>query len=414
MRRLLLAAAILTGTALWGKGIYVDYKTGKASNPGTKEAPYSTVARALKNVSPGDTIYILPSDQPIRDNIQVTNVCGTAEAPVTIDGMNNIFLGTNPLTPKDWKEVSPGVYKKEMKTGRNWASRFFMTFNGHINRMGRLQKAGSAGAKFKKPEELAPGEWTIVEKDMVDAKGPHKQYNFDFIVRLPEGAKSLEDSGVEEPNIFKNGGVNLRGKCRHLVLRNIIVKNFFNDGYNIHGDVEDVHFENIAAVDCGDDGISAHESCKLTGKNMVFIGCSTAVCHIASVTSSQENIYFERISGREFFFLSDSDNTVKNAWGFADSFSGSRWQVRKGNHQKGHLENIFMLSNNPKSAFLFSVDKNAKLDMTVANVQLAGFHRVTETPGIVKADPEALRKLIAEKRAEFFAIFGGNLEKALK
>ena len=414
MRRLLLAAAVLSGTVLWGKDMYVDYQSGKTGNPGTKEAPYSAVAQALKNVSPGDTIYILPSDQPIRDNIQIINICGTAEAPITIDGMNNIFLGTDPLDPEVWKEISPGVYKKEMKTGRNWARRFFMTFNGHINRMGRLQKASSGGAKFKKPEDLAPGEWTIVEKDMVDAKGRQKQYNYDFIVRLPEGAKSLEDSGIEVPNIHKHGGVNLRGKCRHLVLRNIIVKNFFNDGYNIHDDVEDVHFENIAAVDCGDDGISAHESCKLTGKNMVFIGCSTAVCHINSVTSYQENVYFERISGREFYFLSDSDNTVKNAWGFADSFSGSRWLAGKENHQKGCLENIFMLSRNPKSIFLFSVEKDAKLDMTVTNVQLAGFYQVTENPGIVRADPEVLRKLITEKRAEMFAIFGGNLEKALK
>ncbi|MCI5778762.1 MAG: hypothetical protein MR051_02930 [Lentisphaeria bacterium] len=414
MRHLLLIAALTTAAAVSGRDICVDYQSGKAGNPGTREAPLATAGQALKLAAPGDVVRILPSDRPIRDNIRIVNLQGTAENPITIDGMNNIFLGTLPLSPDVWKEVSPGLYQKEMKTGRNWTSRFYLTFNGRINRMGRLQKAGSPGAKYKKPEELVPGEWTVVERDMVDARGPHKQFNFDFVVRLPEGAESLESSGVEEPNIRKNGGVNLQGKCRHLILRNLIVKNFFNDGYNLHGDCENIHFENIAAVDCGDDGISAHEACKLTGKNMVFIGCSTAICHIADVTSSQENVYAERISGREFFFLANSDNTVKNAWVLADSFSGSRWQVRKGNHQKGRMENVFMLSNNPKSAFLLNVDKGGKLDLALVNVQLAGFRQVTECPGIVKADPDVLRKFIAEKRAEMFARFGGNLEKALK
>ena len=414
MRRVLLAAAILTGTALWGKEIFVDYKSGKASNPGTREAPYSAVAQALKKAAPGDTIRILPSDRPIRDNIQVTNVCGTPEAPITIDGMNNIFLGTLPLNPAEWEEVSPGLFRKKMVTGKNWTSRFFLTFNGHINRMGVVKKASAPGTKYKTPEKLAPGEWTVVQGDpILPVKGPHPQFNFEFFVRLPEGKTALADSGVEEPNIRKNGGVNVRGKCRNLIFRNIIVKNFFNDGYNIHGDCEAIHFENIAAVECGDDGISAHESCKLTGKNMVFIGCSTAICHIQSVTSVQENVYAEKISGRELYFLANSDNTVKNVYMIADSFSGSLWANRKKDeHQTAVLENVYVVSNNPNA--VFEIKGAGEVKLTASNVQLAGFKRVTENPGIVKADPEALRKLISEKRAEFFAIFGGNLEKTLK
>ena len=43
-------------------------------------------------------------------------------------------------------------------------------------------------------------------------------------------------SGVEEPvNRLREGGIVLAGNCRHLVFRNFIVKNFLNDGYNLHG-----------------------------------------------------------------------------------------------------------------------------------------------------------------------------------
>ena len=90
--------------------IYVDYNKGNRKNPGTKEAPLDIVARALNKAKPGDTIYILPSDKPIRDAIVFRNKSGEAGKPITVDGMNNIFLGTEPLSPKKWKEVKPGYF----------------------------------------------------------------------------------------------------------------------------------------------------------------------------------------------------------------------------------------------------------------------------------------------------------------
>ena len=414
MRRTILTFLLGVGCVLCGKDIFVDYNVGQAANPGTREAPHSAIAAALKHAAPGDTIHILPSPRPIRDNLAVTDLRGTAEKPIVIDGGNNVFLGTNPLKSSEWHEVAPGLYKKEMTTGKNWASRFFLTFNGRINRMGRIHKAGSGGAPYKRPEDLAPGEWTVVQREAIPEakKSPHPPFRFEFFVRLPDGRKSLTESGVEEPNIRKNGGVNLRGKCRNLIFRNLIVKNFFNDGYNLHGDCRDIHFENVAAVDCGDDGISAHEECTLTGKNMVFIGCSTAICHIQGVTSVQENVYAEKISGRELFFLKNSHNTVKDVYMIADSFSGSLWTNRKGDRQTAALENVFAVSSNPRA--VFTTRAGGELKLTAANVRVAGFHKVMQQDGVTTADPAELRKVIAAKRAELFARFGGNLEKALE
>ena len=59
--------------------------------------------------------------------------------------MNNIFIGTEPLKAKEWKEISPGVFSCKRKMGANYASRFYFVRNGKINRMGRFTK--SVGGK---------------------------------------------------------------------------------------------------------------------------------------------------------------------------------------------------------------------------------------------------------------------------
>ena len=413
MRHLLLIAALTTAAAVSGRDICVDYRSGKADNPGTREAPLATTGQALKLAAPGDIVRILPSDRPIRDNVEIVNLRGTREKPIVIDGMNNILLGTKPLDPRQWREVEPGLFRREVVTGENWAYRFFLTCNGKINRMGRLLKSAVPGAKFKKPDALAPGEWTVVKNEFVPSDNRHhKQFRFEYFVRLPAGASSLADSGLEEPDVRRDGGVNFSGRCEFVTVRNLIAKNFYNDGYNIHGKCRDLHFENIAAVDCCDDGISAHEACTLTGKNMVFIGCSTAICHIQNVTSVQENVYAEKITGRELYFLANTRNTVRNVFMIADSRSGSLWTNRKGDRQTAVLENIFAVSTNPES--VFEVRADGELALTASDVQLAGFGQVMKRSGIAVVDPEDLRNRILAERRKFFAIFGGNLEKALE
>ena len=277
--------------------------------------------------------------------------------------------------------------------------------------MGRLQKAAASGKSLKKPAELAPGEWTVVIGRQVPSKEPHPHFETEYFVRLPEG-RQLENSGVEEPLVEKPSGVLIDGKVSHIVLRNMIVRNFINDGYNIHGECTGIHFENIAAVDCGDDAVSAHEKCSISVKNLVAIGCSTVVCHVQEAVAAHENVYAERISGRELYLTAGTNNTFRNIYMFADSFSGSLWMTGKAHdRQKGRVENLYMIYNNPRA--VFAEKHRGVADIKYANVQIAGTEQVMKRDGIHLVEPDAIRGRIETARKDLFALFGGNLEKAL-
>ena len=67
--------------------------------------------------------------------------------------------------------------------------------------------------------------------------------------RLPEG-KSPETVRGELPRLAN--GVGVYGGSEYVVVKNLIAKHFWNDGYNIHNASKNITFENIAAISAGD------------------------------------------------------------------------------------------------------------------------------------------------------------------
>lgn len=414
MKRFLSATIILALTAALGAAdIFVDYNNGKPRNPGTKEAPLDIIARAVNKAKPGDTIYVLPSDKPIRDAIVFRGKSGQPGKPITVDGMNNIFLGSLPLNPKDWKEIKPGYFACSRRVGTNMSNRFFMILNGKIHRMGRFNKA-KGSQKFKKIEDLQPGEWTIVRGELdKKSKSKNPTYFQQYVIRLPEGATGLADCGFEEPRLNRISGVDIAKDSNHISIRNVIVKHFHNDGYNFHGNSRNITLENIAAIECGDDAISAHETCQIFVKNFVAIRCSTAICHINKSENYHENVYAEGILGQDIFCTENTTNTLKNAWFKSDSIGGFRLTTRKGTNQKFEISNLRMINRNPKA--IFNIQSPGKLDVNFSDVKIANYKTVHKffngKVAVVKA--EELEAEIEEGRKRLFAIFGGQLEKAL-
>ncbi len=386
--------------------IYVDYEKGSAKNSGTKDAPFDRFGTAIRKAKAGDTIYILPSANPIRDTLVARKKRGTTDKPIIIDGMNNIFLGTDPLDVKKWKEIRPGYFSRTMRLGTNISNRYFMVLNGKPHRMGRFNKARGSKA-HKTVDQLAPGEWTIIRKQQI--KG--RIYEQDFVIRLPEGVKNLAEAGFEEPSQRKISGVNIADGCHYLTFRNIIVKNFLNDGYNIHGNCRNIRFENVAALYCGDDGVSAHETSLIYVKNFIAIGCSTAACHINKSENHHENVYAEQILGRDLFFTEDTTNTFKNVWIKADSIGGFRLTTRKNSVQNFSMEHARIINSNPHASA--HVLNEGKLNAVFTDVKFANYRSVDKLYTVTKVKPDDIAGEIEAARKKLFALFNGQIEKAL-
>jgi hypothetical protein len=87
----------------------------------------------------------------------------------------------------------------------------------------------------------------------------------------------------------------------------------YNDGYNIHGHCEDVLFENIRAIECGDDGISAHETAQYRVEGFVSIGNSTGICDTGSGATTYNRVFIKGCLGHDLYFLDSGRYAVSNA-----------------------------------------------------------------------------------------------------
>lgn len=281
----------LLTTVLSGAEYFIDMSRSEVGN-GTRENPFSQFRRAAAKAKPGDTIYLVHDGKPVfqNGNLVIVNLEGTEEKPITIDGQMIIMIGTKRVTEPEWEREEGNIWSKKLKTDD---MRFFMIFDGKLERMGRLSKWNRKPLRDK--GSLKAFEWTI--------------QNGVVSFRLPLG-KTPVDIRVEYPVGWN--GVSLAGKTtRNLVIKNIIARNFLNDGFNIHQTCVGIHFENIAALECGDDGFSAHSDSVVSAKNFVSWRNSVGICHVEKAKSYQENILLSGNASRDILCL-NPENTFHN------------------------------------------------------------------------------------------------------
>ena len=271
-----------------------------------KDAP--TIHHAVKAAQPGDTIHLEP--KIYRDYTGFYGKKGEPGKPITLDGHGATLEGSDPIDVTKWSEVSPGLFKNEALLPRlddAITGRWFFLFNSKMQLMNRTSKGKSA--PYKKPEELQPNEWTFIKSPpRADAK-PQQTFGV-FYIKLPPNQK------LAEANIFipvRSAGVQFSGDNAHLVIKNLTATHPYNDGFNIHGDCRDVIFENIRAIECGDDGISAHESAQYRVDGFVGIGNSTGICDTGTAQTSYTNIFLARNLGFDLYFLDEGRYSITNA-----------------------------------------------------------------------------------------------------
>ncbi len=366
-----------------------------------QDAP--TIHAAIKAAQPGDTIHLEP--KVYRDYAGFYGKEGAPGKPITLDGHGATLEGSDPIDPAQWPEISPGLFANDSllpQLNDAMIGRWFFLFDGKMQLMGRTSKGASA--PLKQPEDLQPGEWTFV-KDPTRAKPPSLAIFGTFYLRLPAG-QLLADARIFAP--VRSAGVQFGGDNAHLVIKNLTATHPYNDGFNIHGDCRDVRFENIRAIECGDDGISAHESAQYTVDGFVSIGNSTGICDTGTAQTSYNNVFIERCIGFDLYFLDNGRYRITNAVVFSSALNPFMVTSRADQHCELEVDNLlFRRVSTPKGAAnAVNIAANTTLQATRMTLEkisldLRGQGEFTNCilnqptpPGITGADVTQLMKLV--------------------
>ncbi len=301
------------GTSGGGRNFYVDPVLGNdganglAQKPSDTHGPVKTIAQAIRLAQPGDSIHLRPVRH--RDWAAFFDKSGEPGRPITLDGHGATLDGCDPLDAATWKEVAPGLFRHDDLLPLTDAiiDRWFFVMEGKLNRMRRCSKGPSE--PLKSPEALQPGEWTFV-KNAERTKTARTGYiHGSFWIRLHPG-QSLAAAKVEVP--MRMAGVLIHGKSSHLVVKNLTATRPYNDGFNL-SDCRDVVFENIRAIDCGDDGISAHGECRYRVDGFTSIGNATGICDTGHSETTYRHVLIRDCIGFDLFFLDTGTYSVSDS-----------------------------------------------------------------------------------------------------
>lgn len=320
IRYAIVVAVLLAFTAsAAARDIYVDNVAGLETNDGLAaqpgpngRGPFKTIHRGLRTAVPGDTVHLAASNHLFLESAVFHDRECPADKPITLDGHGAIISGVERVDLAQWELVGPGLYRKTKLLKHCDAAvigRYFFRINEQMQHMGRTSKGPSA--KLKDPQDLRPGEWTFVVAER-EAEGDAKNAYADgaFYVKL-DPAKRPTDYMIEYP--ARSSGVQVSGRNENIVIRNLNIQHVYNDGFNIHGYSRGVRFENIKAVECGDDGISAHDDCRITVRKFESRGNSTGFCHTNESWSDSSDVLIAECFGFDVFVLGSGQHTLTDS-----------------------------------------------------------------------------------------------------
>jgi len=362
-----------------------------------------TIHEAIKLAQPGDTIHL----QPIvyHDYAGFYGKKREPGRPITLDGHGATLEGSDPLDLAKWKEVSPGLFANSQMLPPRYLDdavlvRWFFLWDGKMNLMGRTSKGKKA--PFKKPEDLRPGQWTFAE-DKSREKPNSRQVCGTFYVKLSPGQK-LAEANIAAP--MRSAGVQIATDAHgsasaHLVIRNLTATHPYNDGFNIHGNCQDLVFQNIRSIECGDDGISVHEAAECRVDGFVSIGNSTGIADCVAAHTSYNHVFIAGIHAIDLLFLHNGRYRVENAVVLSSSEHPLLLRPGDGNHCELSLENV-LIRRLGKSEPV-EVQKNAVLRagrVTLENLEVLALGTATFDNCLVngQARPEGSKAGGADRR----------------
>ena len=285
--------------SLMAADLLVDPDKGDDANDGrSRDTPVKRIAQAIKLAQPGDTIHLAPTTY--YESAVFIDKHGEPANPIVLDGHGATLEGSEPVTSADWEKVpdASDLYRRAKlypKTDDAIVGRWFLLFDGKMQRMNRCSKGPSE--PLKDPSDLQPGEWTYVKSE--DA----------FYLKLAPG-QDLDSANIRYP--ARSSSVIFASTGSYITVRNLTGTHPYNDGFNIHGAQYDLVFENIRAIECGDDGFSAHEDATCTINGFTSIGNATGFCDTGTSQTDYRDVFIKNCDGFDLYFIGQR-HSIENA-----------------------------------------------------------------------------------------------------
>lgn len=124
--------------------------------------------------------------------------------------------------------------------------------------------------------------------------------------------------------------------CSHITIRNLTVMRAGNDGFNIHGDRKGIRLENVRALSCADEGISAHEATEMEVYDSEIAWNGSAAGGVADVNdsiTSYINCTVHDNAGAAFYFAGKK-HIVENVTIYNEE---KEFSVQKGTEFSGRV-----------------------------------------------------------------------------
>jgi len=329
---------------------YYVSQTGDDAKGGSQAAPFKTILHAVKAAGAGDTVHLVPGDQPWRESVVFNthptwyHKGGEPGKPLTIDGHGSWISGADLFPSKDWKKEEDGVWSHTgmaysgimviegrlegqvtdmdvLEPGelcyQGWANRLYYRVRDNRSPMPAIeigqpdgtfiniaptdwQYAGRPGINrycgtTPKPDIIKAPTWIKIdgkESSLVKARARLAPGKFTVADKtlffLPPVGKSPAEMKIEAS--VRTNGITIAGSTSHVIIRNFNVRHVYDDGYNIHGGCKDISFYNCNAEDCADQGFSSHDDCETLVDGAVYTRCEDGVLDVNRSNSTFRNV----------------------------------------------------------------------------------------------------------------------------
>lgn len=190
---------------------YVDNVRGSDTAPGTSAKPFQTIEAGVNALKGGDSLHLVPNEQPYTGIIQLGNgKGGTPEQPTVIDGHGALLSRLTHYAADQWKDEGGGVFS--MKLRHNAVA---MSHQGYWSGFPFIFLDGKRINWVKTREELTPQSYLFVLRWYPETK-KHDPLHGTLFVRLPAG-KTPAEIKIEAPGynacIVETSNVTVKNLC---------------------------------------------------------------------------------------------------------------------------------------------------------------------------------------------------------